>query len=147
MTVRNWLTFWLAGVLLLAVVASPPAPACCPAGPSGKPVVNADQTVIIIWDAVNKVQHFIRKASFRSEADDFGFLIPTPAEPELAESGNDAFPYLLRLTEPEKETRSRPSGMNCGCSKSEVKGGMDKAAPAVRVLSDKEVACLLSSVL
>ena len=49
--------------------------ACAPA-PSGKLVVNADQTVIIIWDAANNTQHFIRKASFKSEADDFGFLIP-----------------------------------------------------------------------
>jgi hypothetical protein len=148
MTVRSWLALSLAGVLLVAVVASPPAPACCPAPPSGKPVVNADQTVIIIWDAVNKVQHFIRKASFKSEADDFGFLIPTPAEPELAESGNDAFPYLLKLTEPEKQTMARPSGIDCGCTKSDRgKAGMQKAEPPVRVLAEKEVAGFQAAVL
>ena len=32
------------------------AQGCCPAGPRGKPVVNADQTVIILWDAANKTQ-------------------------------------------------------------------------------------------
>ncbi|MCI0460564.1 MAG: DUF2330 domain-containing protein [Gemmataceae bacterium] len=142
MTVRSWLALLLAGVLLVTVVALPAAFACCPAGPSGKPVVNADQTVIIIWDAVNKVQHFIRKASFKSEADDFGFLIPTPAEPELAESGNDAFPYLFKLTEPETITRPRPSGVSCGCSKSEMKKEAQpgKKDLAVRVLAEKEVA-------
>src|ERR1700682_5066336 len=89
--------------LLLAVLLSSPTPACCPAPPSGKPVVNADQTVILIWDAATKTQHFIRKASFKSDADDFGFLVPTPSQPELNESGNDAFPYLLKLTEPERQ--------------------------------------------
>jgi len=59
--------------------------------------VNADQTVVIIWDAARKMQHFIRKASFKSDTDDFGFLIPTPAQPELEESGNEAFPYLSGL--------------------------------------------------
>jgi hypothetical protein len=55
-------------------------PACCPVPPSGKPVVNADQTVIMIWDAATKTQHFIRQASFKSAADDFGFLVPPGRE-------------------------------------------------------------------
>jgi len=81
----HW-TLSLAGALLLAVVAASLVVACCPAPPSGKPVVNADQTVIIIWDAATQTQHFIRKASFKSEADDFGFLVPTPSQPQLEES-------------------------------------------------------------
>lgn len=115
--------------------------ACCPAPPSGKPVVNADQTVIIIWDAANKMQHFIRKATFKSEADDFGFLVPTPSEPELDESGNEAFPYLQKLTEPEVKKMRRPSqGIGCGCSKKAMRKA-DKSAPLdVKVLVEKEVA-------
>ena len=42
---------------------TPTARSCC-AVSSGKPVVNADQSVIIIWDAATKTQHFIRRASF-----------------------------------------------------------------------------------
>ena len=57
-------------------------------------MVNADQTVILIWDPATKTEHFIRKAAFQSAADDFGFLIPSPTQPELAESGNDAFPFF-----------------------------------------------------
>ena len=75
--------------------------ACCPAGPKDFPVVNADQTVILIWDPATKMQHFIRQATFRSSADEFAFLVPSPSRPELAESGNDAFPYLSELTKPE----------------------------------------------
>src|SRR5215813_12991995 len=109
MTTRFWLALPPAGAFLLAYLVSHPAQACCPAPPRGKPVVNADQTVILIWDPATKTEHFIRQATFKSQADDFGFLIPSPAEPELSESGNEAFPFLLKLTEPEKVKTSRPS--------------------------------------
>src|SRR5438128_646141 len=117
---RNWF-FLLLGVLLLApAVWTPIAPGCCPAPPSGKLVVNADQTVIILWDAANKIEHMIRKASFKSEADDFGFLVPTPNQRELEESGNSAFPYMLQMTGPEITTIVRANvWLGCGCSKKE----------------------------
>src|SRR5262245_22069266 len=79
---------WLISAVLAVTLAASTAMACCAVFPSGKPVVNADQTVIIIWDAASKTQHFIRQASFQSEADDFGFLVPSPSQPERAESGN-----------------------------------------------------------
>src|SRR4051794_17849048 len=103
MTSRIGLSLLSAAALVALLPWSSPAPACCPAPPPGKPVVNADQTVILIWDADTKTQHFIRQASFKGEADDFGFIVPSPSQPELDESGNDAFPYLLKLTEPEKQ--------------------------------------------
>jgi len=144
---RLWLIAPLAGTLLLAVRLTPSLPACAPCPPSGKPVVNADQTVIILWDKDKKTQHFIRQASFKSEADDFGFLVPSPSQPELSESGNAAFPYLQKLTEPEVQKQRAPSGgLSCGC------GGVSKysgrAAPnAVRVLEEKLVAGFKASVL
>src|SRR6516162_5994327 len=136
MLTRISLALLLAGVWLLPSSA-PPLPACCPAPPSGKPVVNADQTVILIWDPWTKTEHFIRKASFKSEADDFGFLIPSPSQPELAEAGNEAFPFLATLTAPEVIPRARPSrGMSCGCGYERMKA--DTAAPKVSVLEEKE---------
>ncbi|MEX0702417.1 MAG: DUF2330 domain-containing protein [Planctomycetales bacterium] len=128
----------------LFFVTQVPGSACCPASPSGKPVVNADQTVIIIWDAATKTQHFIRQASFRSAADDFGFLVPTPSQPELAEAGDEAFPYLLKLTEPEYIRQARPRG---GCSIGCGVSGDVKSAPPVRVLAEKLVAGLQTVVL
>src|SRR5690242_15624687 len=117
MTQRTCLTLTIilsqASSLYLATV----APACCPVGHSGMPVINADQTMIILWDAATKTQHLIRKASFKSAGDDFGFLVPTPTQPELNESGNDAFPFLQNLTEPVVERRQRPSGgTGCACA-------------------------------
>jgi len=119
-----------------------PISACCPAPPSGKPVVNADQTVILIWDADTKTQHFIRQASFKSDADDFGFLVPTPTQPELNESGNEAFPLLKKMTEPEIIKQRRPSGsVGCGCGASAPPAGLaSKDASSVRVLQEKMVA-------
>ena len=147
MLTRISLALLLAGVWLLPSSA-PPLPACCPAPPSGKPVVNADQTVILIWDAATKTEHFIRKASFKSEADDFGFLVPSPSQPELEESGSEAFPYLFKVTEPEKKKVPRPSAGGCTCSKkSESKGGRNLAEPAVKVLDQKEVAGFHATVL
>jgi hypothetical protein len=105
-------------------------------------VVNADQTVILLWDPATKTEHFIRQASFKSDAADFGFLVPTPSQPELNESGNDAFPYLQKLTEPEVKKVPRPSGgMSCGCYSAAPKGVSQGALPdAVHVLEEKRVA-------
>jgi hypothetical protein len=135
----------LAGGLLILPHKPPVASACCPVPPSGKPVVNADQTVIILWDAATKTEHFIRKASFKSQADDFGFLIPTPAQPELEESGNEAFSYLQRLTEPERQKQPRPSGTSCGCDAGPPHSAT--LSKAVNVLEEKLVAGFHAAVL
>jgi hypothetical protein len=126
--------------------------ACCPAAPLNKPVVNADQTVIILWDAAAKTQHFIRQASFKSDADDFGFLVPSPSQPELDESGNEAFPYFLKLTEPEVQKVTQ-SGGGCSCAIGCASGSSAakvaaKASPEeVRVLQEKQVAGFKTTVL
>jgi hypothetical protein len=146
---RMWLLAPLAGALLLLPRTTSPAPACCPAPPLGKPVVNADQTVIILWDAATKTEHFIRQATFKSDADDFGFLVPSPTQPELNESGNKAFPYLRKLTEPEIQKVGRPTGgTGCGCGVAAPKmAGNATALPEVRVLEEKLVAGLKAVVL
>src|SRR5262245_5903949 len=90
-----------AGFLLVASLIATPARSCWVAMRLNVPVVNADQTVLMIWDEATKTQHFIRQASFKSDADDFGFLIPTPAQPDLQESGSEAFKTLARITAPE----------------------------------------------
>ena len=51
-------------------------------------------------------------------ADDFGFLIPSPTQPTLDESGNEAFAQLRKLTEPEVIKQKRPRSFGCpgrGC--------------------------------
>jgi hypothetical protein len=138
---RKWLTAGISVSLALATIASD-ASACCPAPPSGKPVVNADQTVILVWDPASKMEHFVRRASFMGEADDFGFLVPTPATPELAESGDDAFPFLQKVTEPEVVRMARPSSGcgSCWPSKRMPAGALAPGAAAVTILEEKTVA-------
>ena len=142
MLIRIWIVPLIACVCFVAYLVSLPANACCPAYPSGKPVVNADQTVVIIWDAKTKTQHFIRQASFKSEADDFGFLVPSPTQPELDESGNGAFDALRKLTEP--EIKKLPRGKS---DKKDAKEKKSHAPESVKVLEQKLVAGFNAAVL
>lgn len=137
----------LFALALSVITTASPSDACCPAPPGGKPVVNADQTVILVWDKATKTEHFIRRASFKSEAQDFGFLVPTPAQPELEESGDAAFPLLAKLTEPKVVYRAKP--MECSGCLTRSKSAAVSAAPpeSVRVLEEKTVAGFHASVL
>lgn len=144
MNLRGWLTSLLATLVFVPFSLVPDTTACCPAPRPGQFVVNADQTVIIVWDAATKTEHFIRKATFKAEADDFGFLIPTPTLPALDESGNEAFPYLAKLTEPEIQRVQRPKsgGGGCACGPQAQFAGVkeDMAPTSVVVRAEKEVA-------
>ena len=135
------------GFLICVPSQSHQADACCHVYRSGQPVVNSDQTVIILWDAATKTQHFIRQASFKGDADDFGFLVPSPSQPELSEAGDDAFPYLRKLTEPEVKTAPARFGVGCGCSAAMPDRGLDATGLAVKVLEEKLVAGFNAAVL
>ena len=150
---RSRISLALCLSLTLSVCLAPlwraPVVACCPAPRSGEAVVNADQTVVILWDAATKTQHFIRQASFKSEADDFGFLIPSPTRPDLNESGNEAFPFFAKLTAPEVQRVPRPSqGTSCSCEERPIASSMMmSSAPRVEVLEEKLIAGFNAAVL
>lgn len=55
-------------IVLFFSVQVTPVYSCCAVSRAVEKVVNADQTVIIIWDPAAKQQHFIRQASFASDA-------------------------------------------------------------------------------
>lgn len=114
--------------------------ACCAAGRVGRPVVNADQTVIMIWDAARKTQHFIRKASFKTDDKDVGFLVPTPSVPELEESGDNAFPIAAEITAPKVRVVARPKpALSCACS-ALPSANKRELTDSVVVLAEKRVA-------
>jgi hypothetical protein len=100
--------------------------ACAPAPRMGEAVDIAEESAIIIWDAAAKTQHFIRRASFRTQAKDFGFLVPTPSVPELKEADDAAFALLERITEPPVLHSAREARKSA-------------PAPAAAVLSKVEV--------
>ncbi|HEX5272248.1 MAG TPA: DUF2330 domain-containing protein [Gemmataceae bacterium] len=130
---------------LLLLVPAPPAAGCAVAPRHGDYVQIADESAIIVWDAASKTEHFIRRATFSSAAHDFGFLVPTPEKPELAEAGDTAFTDLANVTAPKVITRSAPSsnGGGCGCGVMAPMAANKAAAPAgaqVEVLETKRVA-------
>lgn len=143
----------LAGVLGLALLATPNAgDACCAAPRSGQQVVNADQSVLMIWDAAAGTQHFIRQATFKSRGDDFGFIVPSPSRPELAEADPAAFAQLAKITAPEVIRRPAPRRQGGGCNLACDAGpksapGSAPPAAAVRVLDQKVVAGYQATVL
>lgn len=138
MSLREWFAWSCLPVLTAFFSAAAIAPACCPAPLRGKHVVNADQTVILIWNPDTQTQHFIRQASFKSDGNDVGFIVPTPNEPELAESQNNAFESLARYTAPRIVERAPSSGGGLGCSSRRDSAGVKTAS--TRVLQEKQVA-------
>lgn len=88
---------------LIALLASGAAWACCPAMPAGAKVQIADQEVLIVYDAERRLEHFVRSASFESEAPGFGFLVPTPTQPTLNEVDPWLFEGLRDVTRPPVE--------------------------------------------
>jgi hypothetical protein len=85
-------------VILAGLVAAVPGLACAPVPGAGQFVRVAAEEAIIIWDQGARREHFIRRASFDTNAKHFGFLVPTPSKPEIGESDDDAFDFLARLT-------------------------------------------------
>ncbi len=135
---------------LLFCIPAPKAVGCAVAPRRGDLVQIADESAIIVWDSATQTEHFIRRATFSSGARDFGFLVPTPAKPELSEAGDEAFDHLATVTAPKVITQSMPSGGGGGCGCGYVSQPMPagKAAPqAVEVLETKRVAGLDAAVL
>ena len=114
--------------------------ACATAPRSGDTVHIAEESAIIVWDAASKTQHFFRRASFDTQAKDFGFLVPTPSAPELKEAkdGDAAFVLLDQLTTPPQIQEA---------TKSLGRAPAPAAAPAVVVLERKLVAGFDAAVL
>lgn len=84
---------WVFGGFLTAATV---AVACCAVSMTGRGVQFAGQANIIVWEAESKTEHFIRSAKFETEADNLGFIAPTPTLPDLAEVDAAAFKDLAR---------------------------------------------------
>jgi hypothetical protein len=84
--------FRLFGFLLIfLIIFQQPAGPCAPAPPLGSRVEILGESAFIVWDSEKKIEHFIRRATFQSDAKEFGFLVPTPQKPELSELPSEVF--------------------------------------------------------
>src|ERR1043166_3045701 len=82
--------------LLIALAAV--AIACAPAPHAGDEIAVVEESAVIVWDAAAKTEHFIRRATFHGKGHDFGFLVPTPTAPTLAEVDDAIFEKLEERT-------------------------------------------------
>jgi hypothetical protein len=94
--VRALIVASLIGLMLPDRLAWP----CAPAPRLRESVRILDESAIIVWNPDTHTEHFIRRASFNATGADFGFLVPTPSEPSLAEVDSHAFDYAEGLMRP-----------------------------------------------
>ena len=78
------------------------------------------------------MEHFIRNANFRSGADDFGFIAPTPGKPELHQASDQAF-YTLASLAPQSILNIIGTGSISGAKAT-------SNAAEVRVIQEADVA-------
>jgi hypothetical protein len=156
---RSMLPFVVVGGLaglLLGLPPADPARGCgmvFRGGSEGVGVSVASETAIIVWDEAAKIEHFVRRAQFASTSADFGFLVPTPSAPDLAEVGDPAFWTLATVTAPKEvhetrvETRHGLGDFPFGCAgasapKSAARGpvGIDiMPSASIQVLKEQRV--------
>src|SRR5262245_50280452 len=102
----------IVALLLSALLTPQLGRACAPVPRPGQYVRIAEESAIIVWDEKTRTQHFIRRATFNTDAPDFGFLVPTPAEPALAEVNNSVFDHLEYFIRPKEIVRTEFAGVD-----------------------------------
>jgi hypothetical protein len=109
----------------------------------GPSILVAEESAIIVWDPVKKVQHFIRRAAFDTKSPDFGFLVPTPTMPKLpfAEVEDGIFHAVGAWLQPKTVERDRWEFGSLFCFGATAR---EAAAPSmapggVRVLHEQKV--------
>ncbi len=136
----------LAAAALALVCWARPAAACCTTyGRDGR-VAIADQEILIVWDAERRFERFVRRAAFETTGSrDFGFLVPTPSKPALAEVPNIVFDRLREATRPKVVSGYTIDFMPLvhsyyGLRSARSRGPADAALEPVRVLDRQTVA-------
>ena len=107
----------LVAALAAAVALVPaPAPGCAVIVPAGGFTATAGELAVIIWDDAAQVEHFTRSAAFRGTSADFGFLVPTPGRPTLADAPGPIAERLEATTVPRVVKRQRLGDPGLGCA-------------------------------
>ena len=147
---KHWYIRLSRFVLLLACIflaSGDRSSACAPAPPLNGRVEIAEETALIIWDEEAGIEHFIRRATFRANTPDFGFLVPTPTVPELEPEQDSIFVRMEELMKPAvvrvEQKGILPVSFFAGLfmmgSAGDSRDTMVTSAPPVRVLSAKSV--------
>ena len=130
-----------------ALAASSAEPACCYFSAMDKDVKQPGQRAFITWDPIEKVESFTVQPQFEGNAEEFGMVVPTPAQPKVAEMHKDLFKSLAVATilKP-MNVKKFKSGKGFGARSGGVGGGVDKRAEnkaqGVKVLESGTVGSL-----
>jgi hypothetical protein len=136
----------LAASLLTAAalrIAPNRARACATAWPEGAAAPRiVGEEALLVWEPAAQREHFIRRANFAGVSGDFGFLVPTPSRPTLAEADDGVFAKLAKIytyvpPPPQTLSRSRSAGGLIAAS----------AEAPVTVVEERRVAGLDATVL
>lgn len=144
---------WAALAVALAMPARD-AEACAAAWQRAEPPVHVvREEALVVWDEASGVEHFVRSAVFDASVKSFGFIVPTPSRPTLAEASDDAFAALRQLTAAPVETVTRWDLVPIGCTSTPflfTRGGAPSApagAPHVTVIAEARVAGMDATIL
>ncbi|MBI2804091.1 MAG: DUF2330 domain-containing protein [Planctomycetes bacterium] len=147
----------IASILILAAamlcLVQPDAEGCAGAPRRGYDFHIAEESAIIIWDPVKKIEHFIRSATIDTKSPDFGFLVPTPAKPVLKEVENIIFSEATSWMRPKIVAKNRFVFAPVSCcflgmgSKSAMRNDMAPTSKSVRILGEQEVGGFKSVIL
>ena len=132
------------------LLSSSDAEGCAAAPRPGDYVRIAEESAIISWDPVKKIEHFIRRASFDTKSPDFGFLVPTPAVPTLKEVEDGIFREMDKWIMPKdvERTRFRIEPILFFCLGGGSKGTTSKSEDrSVRLLGEQEVGGFQTAIL
>src|SRR5262249_13321047 len=94
---RMFAIFALVGLPLLGGMVTVDA-ACCYFSAKDKDVLQPAQKAFITWNPVAQVETFTVEPKFEGNAQDFGMVIPTPAQPKLDEMPREFFKELAVFT-------------------------------------------------
>lgn len=123
-----------------------PARACAAVAWKGARVSVVDESALIIWNASEHHMDFIRRATFNSTANQFGFLVPSPSQPKLSGVDDNLFVALEDLIKP-KVVEERLTGFALGLAIGKIFAAGKSAYPvasskgsSVHVLDTQHVA-------
>lgn len=69
-------------------------------------IQETDQRAVIFYE--NNVETMVLSVTFRGDAKDFSWIVPTPTRPEVSKSTDEIFTALDRLTAPQYDYRTMP---------------------------------------
>jgi len=152
--VRNVLA---TAILVLLASSTHEARACATAPHRDDRVGIHGEEALIVWEGATHTEHFVRRGQFEAvgkdgqPVKDFGFLVPTPTKPTLAETSDQIFAELASGTRPKVvEVVDKELELGTACLSTLGRQAADKSAvapTAVRVLDSQRVAGLDAVVL